>query len=109
MKHASGPGCGPRNRRRLVKDHAAEADLVGIWVYTFENWGEARADSYLRILERGMERIAADPEDGERRDDLRDGYWSSRFAHHVAFYTFDADEVRLRRMLHEVMDAGRHL
>ena len=39
----------------------------------------------------------------------RKGYWSKRLEHHIVFYTFTDAEVRIRRVLHEVMDVGRHL
>jgi len=31
--------------RELVKDRVAEADLIGIWVYSFETWSEAQAET----------------------------------------------------------------
>lgn len=95
--------------RLLVKDNAAEADLIGIWLYSFENWGEAQADRYLDAIEKTLKKIAVNPEGGEDRDWLRQEYWSVRVEHHIAFYTFTYKEVRLRRVLHEVMDVGRHL
>jgi hypothetical protein len=33
-----------RMRRQLVKDRAAEADLIGIWVYSFKQWSESQAE-----------------------------------------------------------------
>ena len=32
-----------------------------------------------------------------------------RLEHHVVFYTFNDEEVRIRRVLHEVMDHGSHI
>ena len=49
------------------------------------------------------------PPAGSRRDELREGYRSRRLEHHVVFYTFTDAELRIRRVLHEVMDVGRHL
>jgi toxin ParE1/3/4 len=95
--------------RRLVKDRAAETDLIGIWAYSFEQWSETQADRYLDALENGIEKVAADPNDGKLRDELRKDYWSTRIQHHVVFYTFTDTEVRIRRVLHEVMDPGSHL
>ncbi len=95
--------------RELVKDHAAETDQIGIWVYSYETWGEAQADRYLDALEHGIGKLAEDPRGGDPRDGLRKGYWSKRLKHHVVFYTFTDAEVRIRRVLHEVMDVGRHL
>lgn len=95
--------------RNLRKDKAAEADLIGIWLYTFETWTETRADRYLAGIERGIRELVSSPELGMQRDALRPGYWSRRVEHHIVFYTFTDDEVRIRRVLHEVMDVGRHL
>lgn len=95
--------------RQLVKDRAAEADLIGIWLYTFETWSEAQAERYLGALERGIRDLAKAPEGGKRRDALREGYWSKKLEHHIVFYTFTDEEVRIRRVLHEVMDVDRHL
>ena len=39
--------------RKLVKDRAAEADLIEIWLYSFKTWSEAQADRYSSTLERG--------------------------------------------------------
>jgi len=95
--------------RRLVTDHSGETDLIGIWVYTFEQWSEAQADRYLAALQNGINKLAGDPEDGKQRDTLRPGYWSKRIEHHVIFYTFNDTELRIRRVLHEAMDPDLHL
>jgi toxin ParE1/3/4 len=95
--------------RKLVKDNAAESDLIGIWVYSFETWGEAQADRYLAALENGIRQLVASPKNGTPRDEVREGYWSKRLEHHVVFYTYTDAELRVRRVLHEVMDVGRHL
>ena len=47
-------GWPPGMHRELLKDRAAEADLIEIWMYSFENWGEVQADRYFAALERGM-------------------------------------------------------
>lgn len=58
-------------RRSIVKDRAAETDLVEIWVYSFRTWGEAQADRYVTALEEGVQRIASAPEAGTPRHKLR--------------------------------------
>ena len=95
--------------RNLVKDRAAETDLVGIWVYTFNQWSEAQADRYLSALEDGIQKLVGEPKNGKQRDSLREDYWSQRIEHHVVFYTFTDNELRIRRVLHEVMDPDIHL
>jgi len=95
--------------RTLAKDRAAETDLIGIWVYSFEQWSEAQADRYLSAIENGLQKLVSQPKGGKQRDSLRTGYWSKRIKHHVAFYTFTDDELRVRRVLHEVMDPDINL
>ncbi len=95
--------------RTLAKDRAAETDLVDIWVYSFNQWSEAQADRYLSAIENGIKKLMGEPEDGKQRDKLRNGYWSKRIEHHVVFYTFTDNELRIRRVLHEVMDPDIHL
>lgn len=95
--------------RTLAKDRAAETDLIGIWVYSFNRWSEAQADRYLSAIENGIQKLVSDPEAGEQRDRLRKGYWSKRIEHHVVFYIFTNNELRIRRVLHEVMDPNINL
>ena len=95
--------------RALAKDHAAQSDLIGIWVYTCEYWGETQADRYLDSIEQGIRNLVRSPESGRKRSTLREGYWSKRINRHVVFYTFTDSELRVRRVLHGVMDPELHL
>ena len=38
----------------IVKRPRAKEDLKGIWHYTFNEWGEAQADTYLMDPERQL-------------------------------------------------------
>ncbi|MCA9283158.1 MAG: type II toxin-antitoxin system RelE/ParE family toxin [Phycisphaeraceae bacterium] len=96
-------------RRRLVKENAAEEDLIEIWVYTFQTWGEPQADKYLDQLAIGIAAIANDPASGRDRGAVRAGYRSISVGRHVVFYTFNDEEVRVRRVLHDAMDFETHL
>ncbi|MDR3450619.1 MAG: type II toxin-antitoxin system RelE/ParE family toxin [Alphaproteobacteria bacterium] len=42
----------------LRKTRQVEQDLIDIWLYTAEKWGEAQADKYLRALETRFEEIS---------------------------------------------------
>jgi toxin ParE1/3/4 len=95
--------------RQLVHDRAAHADLIDIWLYSFETWGEAQAERYTAAIERGLGQLAEAPEKGKDRNALLPGYWSKHVERHVVFYTFDDHELRVRRVLHEVMDPSLHL
>ena len=37
--------------REFVKRPLAKEDLIGIWSYTFNKWGEAQADKYLSEID----------------------------------------------------------
>ena len=96
--------------RRLVKDRTAAEDLIEIWSYSFETWDEAQADRYLAQLESGILALRDAPERGRARPEFRNhAYFSKRVREHVVFYTFDEDEVRIRRVLHKARDYERHL
>ena len=79
--------------RELVITERAEADLREIWLYSFDDWGEAQADRYLDKLDTGMRKGGAEPEGGKQREAVRSGYWSSLVRKHVVFYTFSDDQV----------------
>jgi toxin ParE1/3/4 len=95
--------------RRLVLSRRAETDLVEIWIYSEQNWGAAQADCYLDALAKKLMAMAAKPERGRCRDDVRGGYLSILVGRHIAFYTFTAHEVLIQRVLHGSADPDRHL
>ncbi|QDC07770.1 type II toxin-antitoxin system RelE/ParE family toxin [Oceanicola sp. D3] len=86
----------------------SRADLRDIWAYSYDQWGEARASSYLSELEERFERLARLP----FRDwgDIRPGLRSSRAERHVVFWQFDAEGVpAIAAILHERMNFLDHL
>ena len=93
-----------------IRKHArAETDLIEIWLYTYERWGEAQAEQYFRALENGISQLRRHPELGQRCDHIREGYRSLRINRHVVYYTLTpASVVHIIRVLHERMDPGRH-
>ena len=46
---------------RILKQAQAEQDLVEIWLYTFNEWGEYQADKYLDDLEGAIRLLAEQP------------------------------------------------
>ena len=51
----------------------AKADLDGIWDDTQTNWGTKQATEYVRLIERGIKTVAADPRRGRPCDEVRSG------------------------------------
>jgi len=95
--------------RDLLIRPRADADLEGIWAYTFAEWGEAQADRYLRDIAEALHGLREQPESGRSADSIRAGYRYLRIGRHLAFYTYTEQAVSVRRVLHDQMDFGRHL
>jgi len=89
----------------------AESDLIEIWLYSYERWGESQAERYFDELENGINQLARNPELGQRCDHIREGYRCLRINRHVVYYTYNVKPavVRIVRLLHERMDPGRNL
>ena len=51
----------------------AEADLLGIGLYTNRTWGRKECNRYLKQLEEQCRELAADPKRGRLCDEIRPG------------------------------------
>lgn len=87
----------------------AESDLIGIWVYTSEEWGVDQADNFLDRLEPGMKRLIDHPSLGANYDHVFSGCRRLQVEHHAVFYRLLESEVLVVRVLHEDMDAPERL
>lgn len=86
----------------------AQADLEGIWLYTFERWSLEQADSYHRDLVAAFEALAAGTRRG-RAVDIRPGYLKYLCGAHVIYFRDNADWLDVIRILHQRQDVERHL
>ena len=87
----------------------AESDLIGIWVYTCEEWGVDQADKYLDQLEAGMQQLINHPSLGANYAYVLSGYRRLQVEHHAVFYQVLESEVLIVRVLHEDVDAPDRL
>ncbi|MDA8350187.1 MAG: type II toxin-antitoxin system RelE/ParE family toxin [Pseudomonadota bacterium] len=95
--------------RTIHVHESAESDLIDIWRYSFEQWGELQADQYLDELDSGIRGLADNPAIGMKRDYVRDGYRVLFVRSHAVYYTVMPDTVHIVRVLHWSMDPDRHL
>ena len=95
--------------REIVIRPRAREDLIGIWRYSFDEWGEAQADKYLEELEAGIKQLQQHPHLGKDRDDVRAGYRSLRVNQHIVYYVLTSSSIRIVRVLHTQMEPDRHL
>ncbi|MDN6319878.1 MAG: type II toxin-antitoxin system RelE/ParE family toxin [Marinobacter sp.] len=87
----------------------AESDLIGIWVYAYEEWGVDQADKYLDQLDEGMKQLINHPSLGADYTHVFPGYRRLQVEHHAVFYQVLEPEVVVVRVLHEDMDAPERL
>lgn len=88
---------------------SARADLRQIARDSKREWGVARAKIYLASLTASLSRLRDMPELGVECVDLRPGYRRYGVGSHAVFYRLTSDRIEVIRVLHQRMDAGRHL
>ena len=87
----------------------AAADLDAVFEYTAERFGLVQARSYFQGLHACCERLADSPRLGRSAESLAPGLRRYEFRSHVVFYLEESDGIVIVRVLHERMDAPRHL
>jgi toxin ParE1/3/4 len=86
----------------------AEIDLEEIWLYTFQNWSLAQADSYLRDLVATFEGLASGSKRG-RDVDVRPDYLKCPVGSHMIYFRNRDDQIEVIRVLHQRQDANLNL
>lgn len=88
---------------------AARAGINGIWDYTAERWDADQADTITRQIADACKRLAAGTSTGRSIEDIRPGYHEYLAGPHVIYYRESSFELEIVRVLHQHMDAARHL
>lgn len=86
----------------------ARLDLIEVWGYSRDRWGDVRAEAYLRGIQSMVEMIAARPDVGWADEAIGEGYRRRAIGSHVIFYRMD-ENVEIVRVLHQSMDAKSRL
>ncbi len=92
---------------RLELSEPARQDFRDILSFTLQTWGERQLVEYKRKLDGALTAIAENPQVGHARH----GMTVYPVGRHVVFYQIEASArtVYVVRILHERMDALRHL
>lgn len=85
----------------------AEADLEGIWRYTFAHWSMEQADSYHGNLVTAFEGLAAGTKRGG--PSVLPGFQKYLCGAHVIYFLDYPDHIDVIRVLHQRQDAEQHL
>ena len=89
--------------RKVILRPAAETDLTELYHSITERSGHpARAMEYIRRIRAYCETLAAFPERGRRRDDLRPGLWIIGFERRVVivYMILDTGDVEIGRIFY---------
>jgi len=95
--------------RKIEKGNLAEQDLIGIWLYTCAEWGEAQADKYLDALETALALIAETPFICRERVEFLPPVRIYHHEHHLIVYCVSANSITVVRVLYESMDIDEQL
>lgn len=89
---------------RIYKQPLAEQDLINIWRYTFETWGEKQADTYLDELENIFQLLATQPNLGRMKIEFAQPVRFFIHAHDLIVYQTISHGISVVRVLHKSMD-----
>ena len=88
---------------------AAEHDLEAIWIHTLQRWGIEQADRYIDILTEAFAELAQSPKAAPACDQIKPGYRRRHVERHMIYFRITAYGIAVVRVLHDRMDAPRHL
>lgn len=94
--------------KALTFTPAAEADINGIWEYSFEGWGLAQAERYITEIRDTCRVLAAGQKEG-RVVNVRPGYLKYPSGAHMIYFRDHGDRLEIVRILHGKQDVQRHL
>ena len=94
---------------RLVLSSRADKDLAGIADYTIEQFGIEQARHYRNGLEKLFQSLLEYPLQGRPATELAPKLRRIEYQSHVVFYIATKNKIRIVRILHQSMDAKKHL
>lgn len=86
----------------------ADDDLVRIYDYTSEQFGNEQAIKYLTGLEDIFQNLCKNPLSGRNRNEIAEGIRSISFVSHVVFYKLKEEKLLIVRVLHASRDVTRY-
>jgi toxin ParE1/3/4 len=88
---------------------AAERDLENIWKYTRGEWGIEQAERYTDLLTVAFQALADSPKSAPTWDHIRQRYRRRNVEQHMIYFRVADYGIAIIRVLHDRMDAPRHL
>lgn len=96
--------------KKYTLSRKAEQDIIEIWDYTVNKWGEGQAEEYLKGLELRLIQISESPDTiGINRENLKPGYMSNFYGKHIIFFKKTGKSIEIIRVLHQRMDVSNQI
>lgn len=87
----------------------AQNSLKQISRYTGENFGEQQKRKYLKLLRDKMRSAAKSPDKGQKRNEIKEGYYSIRAGKHHIYYRIKETHIDIIDVLHQSMEPELHI
>jgi toxin ParE1/3/4 len=87
----------------------AQRDLDGIFDYTVAQWGLPQALRYTDLIASACVDLAQAPQQAPSCAHIRPGYRRRNVEQHVIYFRTTSYGIAIFRILHQRMDAARHL
>ena len=88
---------------------AAEYDLEDIWLYTWRKWGVQQGNQYIDMLTAAFGELATSPMIALSCNHIRSGYRRYNVGRHMIYFRVTPYGIAITRILHDRMEASRHL
>ncbi len=88
---------------------AAERDLESIWAYTVRQWGVDQANRYIDSLTAAFAELAQSPKTAPSCEHIRPSYRRWGVERHIIYFRLTDFGIAVIRVLHDRMEASRHL
>ena len=92
-----------------VLSEEAENDLVEIYRYGFINYGESKADLYIKTIKSKCEFLADMPDFCPDRTEFKPPVKIHHHKKNLIIYIIESDYILIIRVLHERMDIQQHI
>lgn len=88
----------------------AQQDLENIWLYSFKQWGEKKADEYYDdLIEAINYTLLHNNNIGVDCDYIRTGYRQYQVNEHLIFYKLTSAKIHIIRVLYKGMKFEKHI
>jgi len=87
----------------------AQRDLDGVFDYTVAQWGLPQALRYTDLIEAACAELAEAPQQAQNCAQIRPGYQRRGVESHIIYFRLTSYGIAVIRILHQRMDAVRHL